>query len=126
MKGAAAAPLIFEEGSLRLREPAAPPLGDLAFTFQAGKNAVEVVLLDPHLRRELGDGDAGLPFHEGQRLGRAGATAFATAGTPGTRPLPFESGWLAGRFHPLVCAGCRNRAAEAHRSMTIRVPPSNA
>jgi len=68
MKGAAAAPFIFEEGSLRLREPAAPALGDLAFTFKARKNAVEIVLLYPHLRCQLGDRDARLPLHEAERF----------------------------------------------------------
>jgi len=72
---------------LGLGVPAASPLGQFPFLLEAGKHAVEVVLLDTHLRRQLGDRDAWLPLHERQRLRCAGAAAFAASGTtfPGGR-----------------------------------------
>src|SRR5947207_11716457 len=90
MKGAPDAPFISAVEPLRLRVPAAPALCDLAFTFQAGKNAVEVVLLDPHLRGQLGDRDARLPFHEGERFDCAGPAPFTASSAAASR--------CAGRF----------------------------
>jgi len=62
-----------------LRVPAAPLLGHLVFLLQAREHAVEVVLLDAHLRGQLGNRDTRLTLHEGERLGRARAAAFAPA-----------------------------------------------
>src|SRR2546425_819379 len=89
---------------LALRVPAATPLGDLSFLFQAREHTVEVVLLYAHLRRELGDGYSRLALHERERLRRARATAFAApCAAPARRPAGFafcfRDGRFAGRFH---------------------------
>jgi hypothetical protein len=63
-----------------LRVPGPPLLGDLAFLLEAWKHAVEIVLLDPHLRRELGNRDICLGVHERKRLSGARAAAFAPTG----------------------------------------------
>jgi hypothetical protein len=55
--------------------PAAPLLAYLAFSFQPGKDAVEIVLLDPHLRRNLGDRDPRLLLND--RKGFRGLLAAA-------------------------------------------------
>ena len=100
MRGAAAAPLIFEEReSLGLREPAAPALGDLAFTFKARKNAVEIVLLDPHLCGQLGDRDARLPLYQGERFDRPRPAPFTASSAAASR--------RAGRFAFGFCRGRR-------------------
>jgi hypothetical protein len=96
MKGAAAAPFIFEEReSLGLREPAAPALGDLAFTFKARKHAVEIVLLYPHLRCQLRDRDARLSLHQAERFDCPRSAAFSPS-------RPAASG-RAGRFAFWFC-----------------------
>src|SRR5438105_12276079 len=74
--------------------PAAAALTDLAFLLQARQYAVEVVLLDSHLRGELGNGDAGLPFYEGQCLCGTRAAAFA----PTRAPAGGWTAWFAGCF----------------------------
>jgi hypothetical protein len=50
--------------SSALRVPAATFLLQLPFLLQAGEHPVEVVLLDPHLRGQLGDRDARCSPHE--------------------------------------------------------------
>jgi hypothetical protein len=64
------------------RIPAATFLFDLFFRLQTRQNAVQVVLLDSHLRRELRNRDPGLALDERQRLRSPRAAAFAPAGTP--------------------------------------------
>src|SRR3954452_15568735 len=67
--------------------PATPGFRDLALLGEAGHDAVEVVLLDPHRLGELGDGDAGAGLHEVQRLVGAGAAAARAAAAAGARAL---------------------------------------
>jgi len=50
-----------------------------SFLAPSSQYAVEVVLLDAHLGGQLGDRDAGLPGHEGKRLGASLAGARAPA-----------------------------------------------
>ena len=70
------------------RVPAPIFLLDLFFRLQTRQHAVQVVLLDSHLRGQLGDRDPGLTLHERQRLGSTCAAAFAPAGTPFGRAGP--------------------------------------
>src|SRR3954454_22554436 len=70
----------------RLRVPAPALLADETVLLEAGEHPVQVVLLDPHLLRELGDGDAGLRADQveglvGARAGALGAPALARAAT---------------------------------------------
>jgi hypothetical protein len=60
----------------------APPtrLANLAFLLQSGQHPVEVVLLDAHLRGQLGGPDSLLSLNEGECLRGACAGAFAPAG----------------------------------------------
>jgi hypothetical protein len=88
--------------------PAAALLVYLPFLLECRQHAVQVVLLDVHLRRELGDGDSRLTLHERQRLRGARATAFAPSGTTfrgngrGRRRRGFAGGarWTAYFFAP--------------------------
>ena len=72
--------------------PATTFLEDLAFLLQAGEHAIEVVLLDSHLRGQLGDGNARLLLDQRQRLCRALASALAP-----TCASPFGAGCLRAR-----------------------------
>jgi hypothetical protein len=83
--------LNFGCGLLGSRMPAATVLADLLFLLQAWQYAVEVVLLDAHLGGQLGDRDAGLPGHEGKRLGASLAGALAPAHSA-------QSSWLGTRL----------------------------
>src|ERR1700754_131744 len=58
--------------------PTAAGLDDLALFGETGKHAVQVVLLDPHGLRHLGDGDAGTVAHQVKCLIGACATAART------------------------------------------------
>ena len=60
--------------------PGSASLAELSFLLESGEHAVEIVLLDTHLRRELRDGDAWLSLHERQRLCCARTTTFAPSG----------------------------------------------
>src|SRR5271168_1136432 len=66
--------------------------------LESRKHPVEVVLLDPHLRGELGDRDTGLTPHQRESLQRTGATAFATShfafGTTHFFPGSFGTAWF--------------------------------
>src|SRR6202035_4132256 len=87
--------------SSALGVPAPVALDDLAVLLEAGQDPVEVVLLDTHLRRDLGDRDArlGLDELEGLKRPRAGAArapapagagrlARPCCGTGGGAPAP--------------------------------------
>src|SRR5262249_17665585 len=63
-----------------LGKPASSALCDLLFLLQAWQHPVEVVLLYPHLRCQLGDRDSGLCVYERVRLDRTSAASFAPAG----------------------------------------------
>src|SRR4051812_37951883 len=67
--------------------PATPRLRDLALLREAGHDAVEVVLLDPHRVGELGDGDPGAGLDEVERLVGAGAAAARAAAAGAARAL---------------------------------------
>src|SRR4051812_18481518 len=69
------------------RVPATPRLRDLAVLGEAGHDAVEVVLLDPHRLGELGDGDPGAGLHQVERLVRARAAAARAAAAAGAGAL---------------------------------------
>src|SRR4051812_33840526 len=69
--------------------PTAAGLDDLAVFGEAGQHAVQVVLLDPHRLRHLGDGDARTVADQvkcliGARPGAARPPAAAAAATGGT------------------------------------------
>src|SRR3954471_24056506 len=69
--------------------PTAAGLDDLAVFGEAGQHAVQVVLLDPHGLRHLGDGDAGTVADQvkcliGARPGAARTPAAAAAATGST------------------------------------------
>src|SRR6516164_7123835 len=78
-------------------KPAASALRDLFFLLQTWQHPVEIVLLYPHLRCQLGDGDAGLSLHERVRLDRTRSASFAPAGAAarsraGSFPFGFGGG----------------------------------
>jgi hypothetical protein len=89
------------------RVPAPPLLCDLAFCLKSGQHAVEIVLLDSHLRRQLGNRDPGLALDERQCLSGARPAAFATAcATAGARgPGAFGPAGFFARFGGR-CTGC--------------------
>jgi hypothetical protein len=82
--------------------PAAAFLCHLAFLLQPWQHAIQVVLLDAHLRRQLGDGDTGLALDERKRLGGACPTAFATPGAATAR----RTTAFFGRFGDGSCRFC--------------------
>src|SRR5215213_292021 len=67
--------------------PATPGFRDLALLGEAGHDAVEVVLLDPHRVSELGNGDPGARLDEVERLVGAGAAAARAAAATAARAL---------------------------------------
>src|SRR3954452_20327154 len=88
--------------------PATPRLRDLALLREAGHDAVEVVLLDPHRLGELGDGDPGAGLDEVERLVGARAAAARPAAAARARGLG------AARARATGCrGGCRAAAVVA-------------
>src|SRR6185312_10294033 len=65
--------------------PALAVAANLALVGELRQHAVEVVGLDPHVARELGDRDAGLRAHEFDGLRRARVLTAAAAWTPASR-----------------------------------------
>src|SRR6516164_4694740 len=93
-------------------KPAASALRDLFFLLQTWQHPVEIVLLYPHLRCQLGDGDAGLSLYERVRLERTRAAPFAPAGAAARgRAGRFPFG-----FGGDPSGGAVNRAAGSSRS----------
>src|SRR3954464_8509053 len=68
-------------GGALTQVPTAAGLDDLALFGEAGQHAVQVVLLNPHGLRHLGDGDAGTVAHQVKCLVRAGSRAARTPAT---------------------------------------------
>ena len=73
--------------SSALGVPAAVALDDLAVLLEAGQDAVEVVLLDPHRACDLGDRDTWLGLHQLERLQRARAGSARAAAAAGAARL---------------------------------------
>src|SRR3954464_1880368 len=69
-------------GGALTQVPTAAGLDDLALFGEAGQHAVQVVLLNPHGLRHLGDGDAGTVAHQVKCLVGAGSGAARTPATP--------------------------------------------
>src|ERR1019366_3823881 len=88
--------------------PAPTVLSNLAFLLKAREHPVEVVLVDTHLRRELGDRDSRLTLYEGECFRGACAATFAPAGAA----FGGGGGGFVGRFRfdRLRCFRCFRRA----------------
>src|SRR6266566_2186928 len=101
--------------------PAATALVDLPFLFKTRQHAVQVVLLDAHLRRQLGDRDPGLALHEGESLGCPRATAFtAPRAASARRPARFFASRFSGRSGGAGGFGARARATRPSWTTTAR------
>lgn len=98
--------------------PAPPLLAHLALALKPGQHAVEVVLLDPHLLGDLGDGDAGSALHELERLVSTGARA--------TRPAAPATGRTRGVTGRPRLRRVRVVLPSARRTLRLDVAPAVA